>query len=172
MRHNVGGPLRDVVITGYAMPVVVSERFVVALRDAGCTGWSLFPVTVYGKKGEVVRGYHGLQVTGICGDIDWRRAQPVPVKFPGGVFPSLKGMPIDEASWDGTDVFGPPGTGQTFMTAKAAQALRQAKISNMDLEPVDEILTPIWPGDRQPGWKHLWRRRWEDLVPDDLQPHE
>lgn len=170
MRYNVGGPLRDVVITGYARPVVVSDRFVVALREAGCSGWTLFPVTVYDKHGIVAEGYHGLQVTGVSGPIDWRRSQPVPKHFTGGVFPMLKGFYFGEETWDGSDVFGPRDSGFTFLTDKAASALKRSRITNMDLEPIEEVITNIWPGDGQPGWKHLWRKRWEELSPADLKP--
>lgn len=170
MRYNEGGPLRDVVITGYAMPVVVSDRFVNALRDARCSGWALFPVTVYDKQGAVAGGYHGLQVTGVCGPIDWRRSQPVPVQLPGGVFPRLKGFYFREETWDGSDVFGPRDSGDTFMTERAASALKRSRIMNMDLEPLEDVITDVWPGNMQPGWKHLWNKRWEELSASDLKP--
>jgi hypothetical protein len=170
MRHNVGGPLRDVVITGYADPNVVSQAFVEALTTAGCSGWSLFPVTVYDKEGVTANGFHGFQVVGECGPVDWRRSQPVPVRLPGGVFPSLKGMYFAVETWDGSDVFGPTDTGFVFMTEKAVLALRRSRISNMDAEPIEDVVTAIWPGDMQPGWKHLWGKKWEDVSPTDLNP--
>lgn len=170
MRHNVGGPLRDVVITGYADPNVVSQAFVDALTTAGCSGWSLFPVTVYDKEGVIANGFHGFQVVGECGPVDWRRSQPVPVQLPGGVFPRLKGMYFAVETWDGSDVFGQTDTGFVFMTEKAVLALRRSRISNMDAEPIDDVVTDIWPGDMQPGWKHLWGKKWEDVSPTDLNP--
>jgi hypothetical protein len=170
VRHNVGGPLRDVVITGWAVPVVVSQAFIDALAAAGCTGWSTFPVVVFDKQGDAVRGFHGFQVVGLCGAIDWRRSQPVPVQLPGGVFPRLRGMYFEDGTWDGSDVFGPAEKGFTFVSERAASALRRSKISNMDLEPIEDVVTDIWPGDMQPGWKHLWGKRWESLSPPDMQP--
>jgi hypothetical protein len=170
MTHNQGGPLRDVVITGWAMPDVVSQAFVEALNSAGCSGWSLFPVTVYDKTGVPAPGFHGFQVVGECGPIDWRRSRPVPVQSRGGVFPRLKGMYFTEDTWDGSDVFGPTDKGFVFMTEKAVLALKRSRISNMNAEPVEDVSTNIWPGDLQPGWTHLWGKRWEDLAPSDLNP--
>ena len=170
MRHNVGGPLRDVVITGWAVPNVVSQAFVDALKSVGSTGWSLFPVTVYDKNGRRVSGFHGFQVLGECGPIDWRRSEVVPVTLPGGVFPRLKGMYFVDGTWDGSDIFGPTDKGFTFMTDQAASALTRSKISNMDLEAVEDVITDIWPGDMQPGWKHLWGKTWESLSPADMRP--
>jgi hypothetical protein len=170
MRHNVGGPLRDVVITGWAVPDVVSQTFVDALSSAGCSGWSLFPVTVYDKRGAPASGFHGFQVLGECGPLDWRRSQPVPVELPGGVFPRLKGMYFTEGTWDGSDVFGPTDKGFVFMTEKAVLALKRSRVSNMDAEPIEEVITEIWPGDMQPGWKHLWDKKWAELSPTDLNP--
>ena len=151
MRHNVGGPIRDVVITG-------------------STGWSLFPVTVYDKNGRRMSGFHGFQVLGECGPIDWRRSEVVPVTLPGGVFPRLKGMYFLDGTWDGSDIFGPTDKGFTFMTDQAASALTRSKISNMDLEAIEDVITDIWPGDMQPGWKHLWGKTWESLSPTDMRP--
>jgi hypothetical protein len=170
MKHNVGGPLRDVVITGYAAPNVVSQAVVEALTSAGCSGWSLFPVTVYDKKGIPVGGFHGFQVVGESGPIDWRRSQPVPIQLPGGVFPRLKGMYFTEGTWDGSDVFGPTDKGFVFMTEKAVLALERSRISNIDVKPIEDVITDIWPGDMQPGWKHLWGKKWEDVSPSDLNP--
>lgn len=170
MRHNVGGPLRDVVITGYAVPNVVSQAFVEALSSAGCTGWSLFPVTVYDKQGVPAGAFHGFQVVGECGPIDWRKSQPVPVRLPGGVFPRLRGMYFTDGTWDGSDVFGPTENGFVFMTEKAVSVLKRSRISNLDAEPIEGVMTEIWPGDMQPGWKHLWGKKWENVSPVDLHP--
>ena len=111
MRHNVGGPLRDFIITGYAVPVVVSDKVVAVLSGLGCSGWDTFPVEVYDKTGELVDGFHGFAVRGACGAIDWSRSEPVPITRPTGDYPSLKGMLFDEASWDGSDVFCPDNGG-------------------------------------------------------------
>jgi hypothetical protein len=170
MRHNLGGPLRDVVITGYAVPNVVSQAFVEALTSAGCSGWSLFPVTVYDKQRVPAGAFHGFQVVGECGPIDWRKSQPVPVRLPGGVFPRLKGMYFTDGTWDGSDVFGPTENGFVFMTERAVSVLKRSRISNMDAEPIEDVTTEIWPGDMQPGWKHLWGKNWENVSPTDLHP--
>jgi methyl coenzyme M reductase alpha subunit len=52
------------------VPNAVSQAFVEGLSSAGCSGWSLFSVTVYDKKGVPASGFHGFQVVGECGPID------------------------------------------------------------------------------------------------------
>ena len=49
-------------------------------------------------------------------------------------------------------------------------ALKRSRISNMDAEPIEKVITDIWPGDLQPGWKHLWGKKWENVSTKDLNP--
>ncbi|OYW11182.1 MAG: hypothetical protein B7X34_03560, partial [Acidobacteriia bacterium 12-62-4] len=45
---------------------LIHQRVVDALTAAGCTGWSTYPVTMHGRKGVLLPGYHGLVITGRC----------------------------------------------------------------------------------------------------------
>ena len=60
---------------------------------------------VFSKDGDRLQGYVGLSIRGRCGPIDDSLSERVPKQYPGGVFPVLKGMYFDPATWDGSDVF-------------------------------------------------------------------
>ncbi len=66
---SLGGVPRDVVGTECPPVFLVSDRTVQTLRNKSITGWRTYPVTVRGKGGDEVRGYHGFSVTGRCGPI-------------------------------------------------------------------------------------------------------
>src|SRR4051794_1389400 len=54
----------DLIGTTWAVLDIVSERFVAVLRDAGFSGWSIYPVDLRDGDGTALRGYHGLAATG------------------------------------------------------------------------------------------------------------
>jgi hypothetical protein len=95
----------DVVRTTLALPVLLGERVVDLLRSSGFTGWRLVPVELRHKAGDVLSTYHYLCVHGRCGAIDDSRSERMEKRFPGGVFPVLKGLYFDPATWDGSDIF-------------------------------------------------------------------
>jgi hypothetical protein len=79
-------------------------------------------------------------------------------------------MYFTDGTWDGSDVCGPTENGFLFMTERAVLVPKRSRISNMNAEPIDDVTTEIWPGDMQPGWKHLWGKKWENVSPTDLHP--
>src|SRR5438128_481558 len=52
----------DVVWTGFAAPVIISDRVVSILKSAGFAGWDTYRVEMFGKSGEPIAGYQGLIV--------------------------------------------------------------------------------------------------------------
>ena len=153
MKGASGSTPYDFVSTSLPPLKLVSERVVAVLRDF--TGWATYPVEVYGKKGELVAGYHGLAVTGRCGPIDDSRSRPAirPPAVPHGQATRMWiGLYFDPVSWDGSDVFLPKGNGRTFITEDLKSALERAGITNVyftALSEAENMSTALLFGDTQ-----------------------
>jgi hypothetical protein len=135
----------EVIWTTHAVPIIIADSVVDLLRTEGFTGWSLYPVSVRNKQGQSVPGYSGLAVTGRCGNIDPSMSVQVPRIFPGGVFPVVKGLLFDPASWDGSDFFMPSKrVGYVLVVEAVKKAFERAKIRNVKFEPVDQFERSLW----------------------------
>ena len=126
--------------TTATLPYVVSTRFVDLLRLNAVTGWSTHAIELHGKRDEVVDGYHGLVVTGRCGPIQNERARPALLRAPAGhMAKSWFGFYVDEASWDGSEMFVPANTSFIFVLGRVKRLLEAAKLTNITLTPVTEV---------------------------------
>jgi hypothetical protein len=123
-------------------PMVCISTFVVGLfHYKGVTGWSTYPVEVYGRKGEPLPGYHGFAVTGSECRRDRSRSQIITKHaVPGGEpFEVYIGLYFHEDDWDGSDIFRVSSFGGTIVTEKVKKILKQAKVTNVRLTPLHEI---------------------------------
>jgi hypothetical protein len=135
----------EVIWTTHAVPIIIADSLVKILRTHGFTGWSLYPVSVRNQQGQPVPGYSGLAVTGRCGNIDPSMSVQVPRIFPGGIFPVLKGLLFDPASWDGSDFFmSAQRVGHVFVVEAVKKAFERAKIRNVKFEPLDQFERSLW----------------------------
>ncbi|MFL5348308.1 MAG: hypothetical protein ACJ8AT_26230 [Hyalangium sp.] len=126
--------------TTHAVPLIVADSVVQLLRAHGFTGWALYEVSVHDKQGQPVPGYHGLAVTGRCGNIDWAQGIEVPRIFPAGIFPVWKGLFFDPDSWDGSDFFIPgERVGYVLVVEEVKKAFERAKIKNVSFTPLDQF---------------------------------
>jgi hypothetical protein len=134
----------EVIWTTHGIPIIIADSVVNLLRTHGFTGWSLYPVAVRNKQGKPVLGYSGLAVTGRCGNIDFSKSVQVPRIFPAGIFPVLKGLLFDPASWDGSDFFMPARrSGHVFVVEEVKKAFERAKIRNVSFEPLDQVESSV-----------------------------
>lgn len=134
----------EVIWTTHAIPIIIADSVVNLLRMHGFTGWSLYPVSVRNKQGHPVSGYSGLAVTGRCGDIDFSRSVEIPRIRPAGIFPVLKGLLFEPASWDGSDFFMPSRrSGHVFVVEEVKKAFEKAKIRNVSFEPLDQVESSV-----------------------------
>jgi hypothetical protein len=130
----------DVVWTGYACPVIVSDRVVSILTEARFTGWDTYRVVLSDKSGESLSGYRGLVVHGRCGPIDNSRSVKFNKVMPGGVIPWWRGLYFDPATWDGSGLFMPTGNvGWIFVVEAVKRAIEKAKVKNVLFTPLDEV---------------------------------
>ena len=138
----MGGKPRDLVATAYGTVDLLSDRVIQIFRDGGYTGWTTFPVEVYGKHGERIEGYHGFAVTGRCGPIVWSKGKkvrkPPPVPW-GQSYDAWVGMYFDPDSWDGSDIFLPEACASTIVVEKVMLALTKAKVTNIKFESLTEF---------------------------------
>jgi hypothetical protein len=130
----------DFVWTAMAVLIVVSDKVVSVLKTNFCSGWSTYPVHLYGPLGNRIVGYHGLAVRGRCGPRQPERsAHTVVVDDKIGPRPSYRGLFFDESSWDGSDIFVPSdGSAQVFLLERVKNLLLQAKIKGARFERADQ----------------------------------
>ena len=133
-------PVDPVMWTTFAAPIIIADSVVQILRSHGFTGWSLYEVSVRDKQGQPVPGYHGLAVTGRCGNLDHSMSVQVPRIRPAGIFPVWKGLFFDPESWDGSDFFMPAQRyGFVFVVEEVKKAFEREKIRNVDFTALDQF---------------------------------
>ena len=131
-----GNKLVDFLNLGLTTFGPVSDRVVGLLRDGGFTGWDTYPVEVLLKDGSRLPGYQGLMVTGGECDTDISLSEQVDTIGPwpyGQADVCLKELPIVLDSWDGSDMFRLKSHGGVYISRRLRDALKEAKISNLDL---------------------------------------
>jgi len=134
IKWAMGGAPKDIIWTTSALPVVVSDRFIEILEEERFTGWSTYPVRVYGKDGKEIPGYRGLAITGRAGSIDESKSELVaydPIAPEGKPFVNRKGLYFDPTTWDGSDLFLCGDCGFKFIRGDVKRALERAKIRNV-----------------------------------------
>lgn len=137
----MGGQITDFLWSDLVHMVCISERVVEILGEKEVTGWSIYPVEVYGRKGEPLPGYHGFAVTGSECRRDRNRSQIFTRQaVPGGEpFDVYKGLYFQEEDWDRSDIFWVKSYGGIVVTEKVYQLLKRAKFTNVKLTPLPEV---------------------------------
>ena len=144
----------DVIWSTLHDPLLLHEKILNVLEQMGATGWSTYPAVVKDKHGVTYSDYHGLVVTGRCGERDLSASRIELKEFPGGWFPYFTGVYFDESTWDGSDLFmehrpdSGGGSAAKFMTEPVVEALQKVRIKNMDFTRLTEISinTDVWDG--------------------------
>jgi hypothetical protein len=142
-RFDAGNLPADFIWTHFTDLVAVSDRVVALLSHRELKGWRTYPVKVFGKDGAEIGGYSGLAIAGRCGPIDLSRSPRVQLsaRVPGGRMPwRRKGLFFEPATWDGSDLFLPSGSGWILVTRRLKEAFEAEKIANVRFEPTNELL--------------------------------
>jgi hypothetical protein len=142
----MGDQAMDFLWSGLIPLVCMLDRVVDILRTNNITGWSTYPVEVYGRKGELLFGYYGFAVTGSECRRDRSRSQVITKQaVPGGKpFEVYKGLYFYEEGWDGSDIFIVRKYGGTVVTDKVYKILRRAKVTNVKLIPLPEVERDVY----------------------------
>ena len=138
-KQEDGKKLNDILDTGYAGFYLISEKMKIIIEENELTGWKIFPIKLYDKKGNKINGYHGFSITGNSSSINYKKSEINEKKLTpnGPICKFYKGIFIDK--WDGTDFFTPEGTYQTLISRKAAQVIKKNKLTNICLRNFTDI---------------------------------
>ncbi len=133
-KQEYGSKLNDILDTGHAGFLLISDKMRSILEENKLTGWKTFSIKLYDKKREEIHGYHGFSVVGRCGPTKYENCEVIEKRLvPNApLCKYYKGVSI--STWDGNDFITPEGTYETFITKRAADVLKKNKISNMHLE--------------------------------------
>ena len=144
-KQDCGKKLLDILGTGWPSLYLISNKTKAILEENDLTGWKIFPIILYDKKGIEISGYHGFSVTGRCGPIDDQKAKIVDRQMisTGPVFKAYKGLYVGLDEWDGTDFFIPENSLFCIVTKKTANILKKDKKLNVTLENCAEFETPL-----------------------------
>ena len=136
-----GGHPSDFLWAGLTHIICISQRVVDLLSENGITGWSVYPVEVFGRNGEPLPKYNGLSVIGPDCVRDRSRSQivdkPPPVDGGRG-YQVYHGLYFDENQWDGSDFFRVLGIA-TVVTDKVYRIFKRAKVTNVRFTPLTEV---------------------------------
>lgn len=123
----------DILDTGWPSLYLISDRLKTILEENKLTGWIAFPIKLFDKNHNLISGYYGLSVRGVCSQIDYEPCDIIEKRYVehGPICKFYKGVPIKE--WDGSDFFTPNGTFEILVSKKAADVLKKSKITNLTL---------------------------------------
>lgn len=141
-----GGQLTHFLWSSFPPIVCISTYVVELLQAYGVTGWTTYPVEIYGRKGEPLTGFNGFAVTGSECRRDRSRSeiltrQAVPE---GEHFEVYKGLYFYEEDWDGSDIFRVRSSGGTIVIDKVKKIFKQAKVTNVKLTPLPEVERDVY----------------------------
>jgi hypothetical protein len=143
-KHKYGKKLEDMLDTGWPSLYLISDKLKTVLEDNELTGWKTFAVQIFDKKGGRIQGFHGLSITGRCGEIDYNKSTIIEKNViengPTGKY--YKGLHVGLDKWDGSDFFLPAKYFGIILTDKAAQILKKNKLTNIRLENLAEVEIP------------------------------
>jgi hypothetical protein len=125
-RHVGGGRFYDVVPCS-PMFLFISPGLRNALR--AFSGWHTTPVTFAPDDPPELASYELLVVDGRCGPL--LDVRPTPFEFCRGYF--------DPSTWDGHDLFSPPGSVSVFATEAVVRALRRARVTNVRFQRLADL---------------------------------
>jgi hypothetical protein len=129
-KQKYGKKLTDILDTGFPKLYLISEKLKKVIEENKLTGWKIYSIKLFDKKGNEIFGYHGFSLTGRCTSIDYGTEIIEKRMVPDGpVCRYYKGIFVN--NWDGTDFFIPEGTLYTFMTEKTADLLKKNEITNL-----------------------------------------
>jgi len=123
----------------------VSERARTALLNADLSGMSFRAVTV--EAGDEPMWL--LDVQGTAGTVDLTSGVDCDA---GEAYAAMagrravRGLTVDPSTLDGSDFFSPRGQNWLLCSARARDAIIAAGLSNLKLEPFDEVVIPLLGG--------------------------
>lgn len=89
-------------------------------------------------------GYNGLSITGRCGPINWDKCGIIEKRLvPAGPLGKYhKGLYVGLDQWNGSDFFIPNSRSGVIVSLRAANILKEKKLTNIELRNLSDIETP------------------------------
>jgi hypothetical protein len=142
-RECYGKKLEDLLDTGWPSLYLISEKAIGILEKNKLTGWKTFNIKVFDKNGNEVNGYHGLSITGRCGEVDFNKSTIIEKRLvPHGPLGNYyKGYYVGLDEWDNSDFFIPRHTIAIIVTKRAAEVIKGNKLTNIILTDLADIET-------------------------------
>jgi len=140
IEYALGGARpKDIIWTTIDHPIIIiSQRIIDLLERERFSGWSTYPVTVYGKSEEIIEGYFGLRVAGRCGTIEKGQSLLVQRHTACCTYSVYKGLYFDPETWDGSDFFMTPGREDWIFIGDAVKKVfGRKKIRNIKYKRLD-----------------------------------
>lgn len=136
----MGGQPAPILWTRFPPLVCVHQRVVDVLTQRNFTGWSVYPVEVYGRKVEPIPDYYGFAITGRGGEVDISRSQLVTKPAPaerGRPYQVYLGVYFHPEQWDGSDLFFV--NGHRVVREAVVKAFKRAKIFNVQFMSLPDV---------------------------------
>lgn len=139
-----GRDLKDIIETGWPSLYLISKKTLDIFKKNSFTGWNVFPIEVFDKKGKEIKNYYGFSVTGRCGSISFDKSKSIKKQFsPNSPFENYYiGLYIGLDRWDGSDIFIPEGSLHIIMSKKLKIIMEKEKVSNIEFLNLSKIETP------------------------------
>ena len=132
----------DLSFGGSPAVLLVSDRFIAALRSQGCSGWRAEPVPLLDEDRSPLGATNLLIVLGRSGPL-LAPTTPTDPTRPRWA----RGRWFEEDTWDRSDVFAPAGgSGAPIFTRRAQDALEAADLRELYFEALPDVET--WLGRR------------------------
>lgn len=146
LRAYMGGQTRDFLWTSFAFLACISSRTMKLLTNNGITGWSVFPVDIFGRKNEPLPDYHGFSVIGSVCHRDRSRSQIIekPATPYRRSYAVYRGLYFNESQWDGSDIFLVRRFGGIVVTERVYHLFLTAEISNVRFTPLPEVEIDVY----------------------------
>jgi hypothetical protein len=144
LKADRGGQATDFLWSTFPPLVCISIRIANLFRTHDVTGWTTYPVEVFGRKGEALSGYLGFAVKGQGGSRDRSRSQIITKPAPtskGQPRQVYRGLYFNKDQWDGSDVFWVQGI---VVTDKVRMILKTAKATNVALTPLPDVEIDVY----------------------------
>ena len=120
-----GKKMRDILDTRFHQLCLISDRFRRILEDTGMTGWKSYPIVLYDRKGNQIKGYNGFSVVGRAGKMQKYETPPIEM----GYSPESSGYHFDIKTWDGSDLFITEGSWHVIASKQFIKLLVENKIT-------------------------------------------
>jgi hypothetical protein len=129
---------------------LISQKFKDVLESNAMTGWITYPVSILDREGNQISDYYGLAITGRCGPVLWDESERVILPRPvpqGRESEGWRGLPFDENTWDGSDLFVPGNSNFVIASPRAKAILEKSRLSNVSFTNT-KLLERSWNEDK------------------------